>query len=214
MKDRAALEQVMRIDGRNCFAELMMSAIGLDKVTLRFKSYDPSKPAGQRSTGDVSIYMGMYEALRLSRDILSGRVARMGKREREKAAKANSKYPGDVWLSQGGTPSKYSATGRPVARTFSIAPGSNQPWVLCAKQGDAHETKEGLIVMDGNPKVAVRVPCSDERLKELALAIETVVRVWEQLRFGPVCLEAMEMARARREKAISAAKAASSGGQT
>lgn len=209
-KDERDLEQVFRIDSGNSFVEVMLTGLPYDKLLLNFKQYDKTQAAGNRTTGEIGIFMGIYEAQRLSRDIMSGRIATLGKMEIDKAKKANLKYAGAVFTSQGGTSARRRPDGIAIARVFTLSPGARQPWVLCAKQGKAHETPEGLIVMDGQPEVTIRVALSNEKLKELALSIETVVRTWEQLRFVPVAAPMMRIAQERRQEAIDKAKAASS----
>ena len=208
MKDSNSLEQVYRLDARAAFAEVMLTGLPYDKAMINFVNYNASAQAGQRSTGEVAIWINIYEAQRLARDILSGRVAKLGAKAKKAAADAGKKYPDAVFTSIGGTGSKRAGDQGIVAREFTISPGSSQPWVLCAKQGKAHETDRGLIVMDGPPQTTVRIACSDAKLKEFALAIETVERIWEQLRFIPAASELMRVANDRRQAAIDAAKAA------
>lgn len=205
-KDARSLEQVYRADGVGCFIELMLNGLPYDKALLNFRQYDKNAAKGQRSKGDIGIFLDVYEAQVLSRDIMSGRIATLGQMERARAQKEGRKYPNPVYTNQGGTSAKRSATGSAIARVFEITPGASQPWVLCAKQGKAHETPEGLIVMDGKPDTIIRVPVSNSKIKEFALAIETIVRVWEQLRFVPVAAPMMDMAMERRKEAIDRAK--------
>ena len=61
--------------------------------------------------------------------------------------------------------------------------------------------------MKGKADVIVRVPLSNEKLKELALAIETVERIWEQSRFMSVVQDMMDEALARRKSVIDKAMA-------
>ena len=208
MKDNNSLEQVFRLDARAAFAEVMLTGLPYDKAMINFVNYNASAPQGQRSTGEVAIWINIYEAQRLARDILSGRIAKLGEKAKKAAASAGKKYPDAVFTSIGGTGSKRAGDQGIVAREFTISPGSSQPWVLCAKQGKAHETDRGLIVMDGTPQIAIRIACSNDKLKEFALAVETVERIWEQLRFIPAASELMRVANDRRQAAIDAAKAA------
>lgn len=205
-KDSRSLEQVLRIDGNGSFCEIMLSGLGIDKVLINFKQYDKTAAKGQRTKGDVAIWLDIHDAQVLAHDILSGRIAKLGKAAKAEAEAAGQKYPRSVYDNQGGTSASRSATGTATARVFSISPGASQPWVLCAKQGQAHETPEGLIVMDGIPAVAVRVPATDAALKKFALAMETAVRVWERLRFDPVVTPMMQEALSRRREAIEQAK--------
>lgn len=112
-----------------------------------------------------------------------------------------------------GTPAKYN-NGQAIARTFEIVPGDKAPWILCAKQGKAHETDKKLIVMDGKPETTIRVPLANEKLKEFALAIEDLVQLWFHMRFAPVVAPAMQLAAEKRNAAINEKKEESAQTQT
>lgn len=202
-------EQVYRIDGRNVFCEVMASGLGIDKALVNFVEYNTAAAQGQRIKGSVGFYMPIITARRLSQDILSGRIARMGKAAREEAKKANNQYPRTVFEQLGGRPSAFTNGGPPIARSFTIAPGSNKPWVLCAKEGPGHETKEGLIVMD-KCETTIRVAVDNDKLKEFAIALQTLYDVWVQLRFVPVVAPKMQLANDQRQDAVNKRKAASS----
>lgn len=205
MKNTRDAEQILRVDGRGTFLEVTTQGLPIDKVYFGFVQYDKNAAKGQRMSGSIGIYMNVLEAQVLSRDILSGRIPKLGMIELKRIKENNIKYASPVFSKQGGTPAA-SNNGQAIARHFEITPGSNQPWILCAKQGKAHETKEGLIVMDGTPDVTVRVPLSNDKLKEFALAIEAAVQTWIQLRFVPATAEAMRVAAEKRNEAISKAK--------
>ena len=178
MRNTRDAEQVLRIDGRGAFVEVTTSGLPID----------------------------ILEAQVLARDIMSGRLAGLKMKELKRMQKAGEKYANPVYSKQGGTPAA-SNNGQAIARLFEITPGSSQPWILCAKQGKAHETSEGLIVMEGKPETTIRVPCSDIALKQLALAIEAAVMTWVQLRFVPAAAPAMQVAAEKRKEAIDKAKA-------
>lgn len=207
-KETRDLEQLIRIDGRGCFLEAMLSGLGIDKMLLNFVEYDASASQGHRQKNMISFYMDVYVAKRLSLDILSGRIAKLGSGARKKAKEDNQRYVGPVFEQLGGTPARNTSNGVPIARQLTISPGASQPWVFCAKQGPGHETAEGLIVMD-EIKTTIRVPMSNEKLKELGIALGTAFDLWANLRFMPVIAAMMKMAQDRRQEAIDAKKAAS-----
>ena len=199
MKERAA-EQIYRVDGRNTFLEITTYGLSIDKVYINFVEYDQKAQAGQRTKASIGIYMDMFEAQVLSRDIMSGRISTLGKLAREDAKAKEQKYMSPVFTKQGGTSAR-SNNGQAISRLFEVTPGDRQPWILCAKQGKAHESGNGLIVMDGAPDCTIRVPLTDSKLKEFALAIEAAVQVWIQLRFAPVAAPAMQIAAEKRNEA-------------
>ena len=206
MRNTRDAEQVLRIDGRGAFVEVTTSGLPIDKIYFGFVQYNKSAEKGSRTSGNIKIYMNILEAQVLARDIMSGRLAGLKMKELKRMQKAGEKYANPVYSKQGETPAA-SNNGQAIARLFEITPGSSQPWILCAKQGKAHETSEGLIVMEGKPETTIRVPCSDIALKQLALAIEAAVMTWVQLRFVPAAAPAMQVAAEKRKEAIDKAKA-------
>lgn len=206
MRNTRDAEQVLRLDGRGVFVEVTTNGLPIDKAFFGFVQYNKNAEKGSRTSGSINIYMNVLEAQVLARDIMSGRLATLKKIELKRMKEKNEKYARPVYSKQGGTPAA-SNNGQAIARLFEITPGSSQPWILCAKQGKAHETQEGLIVMDGNPETVIRVPCSDIALKQFALAIEAVVQTWIQLRFVPATAPAMQVAAEKRTEAINKEKA-------
>lgn len=205
-KEARSAEQIFRIDGKNVFVEITTYGLGIDKVFFNFVEYNTRNAKGQRTSASIGIYMDIFEAQALSRDILSGRIAKLGAMAKEKAAAKGQKYASAVFLKQGGKSAK-SNKGQAISRIFEITPGDRQPWVLCAKQGKAHETPQGLIVMDGSPECTIRVPLTNELLKQFALAIEAAVQTWIQLRFVTAAAPAMQISAERRTQAINQKKA-------
>ena len=205
MKDNRDLQQVLRIDAKNVFLEVMLSGLIYDKVLVNFKSYDLNQPSGSRTQAEIGIFMDMYDAELFARDIMSGRIFKLAQKAVREAHEKKSKYPNHVYESLGGIPGKKQPDGIPIARVLQLSPGSDLPWVFCAKQGPGHETKEGLIVLD-HADQTIRVPMYDESLKKFAIALERVTRIWEQLRFMPVREEPMRIAQARRQQVIDNAK--------
>ncbi len=207
MKDSRDLKQIYRVDGRGCFMEVTGEGLPLDKVHIRFVQYNAKAEKGNRMSQSIDFFINPFTAGVLQNDIMSGRMAALAKKEMAKTKAENRRYANSIYMKQGGTPSKRSATHTPIAKTFEITPGSSQPWVLVAKQGPGHETPQGLIVMD-KAEATIRVPMSNDMFKEFALALDTTRRLWEQMRFIPVLSESMKMAEERRREAIEEAKAA------
>lgn len=61
--------------------------------------------------------------------------------------------------------------------------------------------------MNGKPETTIRVPCTNNALKQFALAIEAAVMTWIQLRFVPATAPAMQVAMEKRAEEINKAKA-------
>ena len=49
--------QIIRKDARNCFVESLSDAFEIGRIHLAFATYDLSKPAGQRQTNNIHIYI-------------------------------------------------------------------------------------------------------------------------------------------------------------
>lgn len=65
-------DQIIRKDARNCFVEVKNDCFHLDKVHLQFVAYDKSRPAGQRYTSNIHIYIDVPQFLALAQEAASG----------------------------------------------------------------------------------------------------------------------------------------------
>lgn len=192
--------QVYRVDGKNCFLEVLCDALSIDKVSLNFVYYDKDKPAGQREQGKVKIYMEIFQAATLSGDILSGRIAGLAEKSKKDAVKEGEKYPKPVFTLLGGTAAKNTPNNQAVSRQFRLSPGSVKPYVVEAISGPGVEQPNGLITPNGKPEVAIRVGLEVEKLKELAHALTLVTQIWGFTKFMPVVEPAITTARKRVEE--------------
>ncbi len=194
--------QVYRVDGKNCFLEVLCDALSIDKVSLNFVSYDKNQPSGQREQGKVKIYMEIFQAATLSGDILSGRIAGLAQKSKKDAEKAGEKYPKPVYSLLGGTAAKNTVDRQAISRQFKLSPGSVKPYVMEAISGPGIEQQNGLITPSGKPDVTIRVPLENEKLKELAHALTLVTQIWGITKFMPVVEPAITTARKRVEEEI------------
>ena len=48
-------DQVHRIDGKDCFLEILCGFASIDKVGVKFVTYDKNKPKGARETDSITI---------------------------------------------------------------------------------------------------------------------------------------------------------------
>lgn len=195
-------DQVYRIDGQNCFMEVLANASAIDKVALNFMAYDATQPRGQRGTNKVCIYLDPFEAKVLAGDILSGKLAVLAQQSRKKAKDAGSKYPEYVFNNLGGTAGNPAENQAPVSRQFQVFPGNTKPWVLTALSGPGKVMGTGLIAPDGRPTTTIRVPLDDQKLKEFAYALNMCVDIWGMAKFLPVIQPAVDSARERTRQKI------------
>ena len=66
--------QIIRKDARNCFVESLNDSFSIGRIHLAFAAYDQSKPAGQRQTNNVHIYIAVDEFLDLCRKLECGEL--------------------------------------------------------------------------------------------------------------------------------------------
>ena len=71
MNDERNTSQITRKDARGCFVESLNDAFAINKAHLVFAAYDVNRPAGERQTNYVSIYIDMDEFLDLCRQLES-----------------------------------------------------------------------------------------------------------------------------------------------
>lgn len=194
-KELNSRAQVTRIDGQNCFVEVLTEALPIDKVAINFCSYDKSAETGGRMKDHITFYLPVLDAYALALDIMSDRMTRLHQKSMKEAEAAGSKYPKPVKSYIGGTPAKKAnrADGKALSRSFTISPGSKYPWVLCAECGPG-EQEEGKIIVPAygygkevaKPEMLVRVPMTQENFEVFAVAIITCWETWRQRFVGLV----------------------------
>ena len=74
MQDERNASQIIRKDARNCFVESLSDAFGNGRAHFAFATYDMNKPAGQRQTNNIHIYISVPELLELCRKLSCGEL--------------------------------------------------------------------------------------------------------------------------------------------
>lgn len=69
--------QITRKDARNCFVESLWDSFEIGKIHLAFATYDLNRPAGQRQTNNIHIYIAADEFLELCRKLNCGELRYM-----------------------------------------------------------------------------------------------------------------------------------------
>ena len=59
MQEERNQSQIIRKDAKNCFVESLSDAFSKGKAHFAFATYDVNKPAGQRQTNNVHIYISI-----------------------------------------------------------------------------------------------------------------------------------------------------------
>lgn len=184
MKERNPA-QIIRLDGKNVFLEVMNNAFGIGKVQINFIEYDATKETKSRILKNIPIYIDMDKFLVLTHDILSGRMAVLAKKAQEAKVKGGYKYAKEIYQDLGGITAeklkkrgKERPDGMSLSRQFKITPGDKLPWILSAEMGPGKENEKGLIVPQGHPEEIVRVPLSDDDFKRFALVVQKHIEAY------------------------------------
>ena len=61
--------QIARKDAKNCFVESLNDCFPIGRVHFAFATYDVNRPAGQRQTNNIHIYIAVDEFLELCRKL-------------------------------------------------------------------------------------------------------------------------------------------------
>ncbi len=172
MTDDRNQNQIIRKDAKNCFVESLNDAFGIGRIHLAFATYDVNRPAGQRQTNSIHIYIAVDEFLELCRKLCGGELRCIVR------DKKNAKDSTPIFQSLGGTSAqKLVAQGRSrpdgksLSRTVRLLCGSKSDFLLVADSGPGDTTEKGLIVpkFGNNPENHVAVSMTFEALSGLLL---------------------------------------------
>ena len=174
--------QIIRIDARNCFVESKSDAFEFGKVHLEFATYDTSKPAGQRQTNNVHIYLDMPEFLCLAQESLNSMLHNRARHQRTN----NNETP--LYESLGGTSADKLAQrgnsrsdGKSLSRIFNIIIGKKEDsYLFVADSGPGETNATGLIVpkFGNSPENHVAVSMSWRSVNELMMMTKVHYEAW------------------------------------
>lgn len=174
--------QISRKDAKNSFVESLSDSFGIGKVHFNFASYDLSKPAGQRQTGMVSIYIDMDEFLELCRKLTCGEFRYMVQSQKNGGSPRTALYQ-----SLGGTSAEKlraqniaRSDGKSLSRTLQVLTGNKSDLILVADSGPGETTEKGLIVpkFGNKPENHITVSMSLDNFSELLLITKTHYEAW------------------------------------
>ena len=200
--------QIIRRDARGCFVEIKSDSFPIGKVHMEFAAYDVGKPAGQRQTNHVHIYLDIAEFMNLAHFILHGSCHAMTRAYKEAMTEIEA-YKGahggqlskelkakqdmmnrPVFQNLGGTSAqklaqygKARADGKSLSRSVKLFVGSRADYLLCAESGPGETDAKGLIVpkYGGSPENKVSVSLSMAHLNELLLVTLAHYTAWLSL---------------------------------
>lgn len=171
--------QIIRKDARNCFVESLNDSFSIGRIHLAFAAYDQSKPAGQRQTNNVHIYIAVDEFLELCRKLDCGEL---------RYILQSKKKNGDntpLYQCLGGTSAeKLRAIGRArpdgksLSRVAQLVPANKADFLFVADSGPGETNEKGLIVpkFGNKPENHVAVMMSFESLSEMFLITRMQMR--------------------------------------
>lgn len=174
---------VIEINNLKTFCKVKMDMARQGRVMFSFVNFDKEKSAGSKVIAEATAYLTFEDAKLLAQDILSGKVAAMAKKEKERVTAKNEKYCKPIWSNMGGTNEKKSADlkyrtdGMATSRVLSLTPGDKQPFILRIDQGAGQSNDKGLIVpkFGTSPEVRIMVAFDADTLKKLALMLNTYI---------------------------------------
>lgn len=173
--------QVARKDAKNCFVESLNDAFPIGRVHFAFASYDVNRPAGQRQTNHIHIYIAVDEFLELCRKLECGEL---------KYVLQTKKKTGDtkpLYQCLGGTSADRLAKqgrsrpdGKSLSRVAQLIPANKGDFLFIADSGPGETDAKGLIVPQfGNkPENHVAVNLSFESLSGLLLMTKMHYQMW------------------------------------
>ena len=173
--------QIIRKDAKNCFVESLSDSFSIGQAHFAFATYDLNKPAGNRQTNCVHIYISMPELLELCRKLTCGELRYLWQARK----KAGDNEPILKWL--GGTSAeKLAQYGRPrpdgnsLSRIAQLFAGQKFDFLFTASSGPGDKDAKGLIVprFGKKPENYVSVGLSWDALAEMLLITKTHYEAW------------------------------------
>jgi hypothetical protein len=163
--------QIVRLDGKNCFMESMKNAFEIGKFLWGFYQYDKTRAQGSKFTSEILVYLNPKDFDNLYYDILIN-----GSLIKKINALANDptkkEYEKQVVIHRGGT----EKDGRVIARQLKIFKGRAKDIVLRAEYGPGQRNSMGGYTMTGSPEKYVDIGMTYEDMKLLLLETK---RAWD-----------------------------------
>ena len=181
MSDERNQYQIIRKDARNCFVESLSDSFTKGRAHFAFATYDLSKPAGQRQTNNIHIYISMPELLELCRKLSCGELRYILQQKKQ----TGDSKPIQEWL--GGTSAeklrqygKARPDGKSLSRVCKLLVGQKTDFLLIADSGPGDKDDKGLIVprFGNKPENHVAVSLTFDALSELLLMTKTHYEAW------------------------------------
>lgn len=173
--------QIARKDAKNCFVESLNDAFPIGRVHFAFATYDVNRPAGQRQTNNIHIYIAVDEFLELCRKLECGELRYMLQTKK----KNGDSTP--LYQCLGGTASDKLAKqgrsrpdGKSLSRVAQLIPANKGDFLFIADSGPGETNAKGLIVpkFGNKPENHVAVNMTFESLSEFFLMTKMHYQMW------------------------------------
>ncbi len=178
--------QIIRKDARNCFVETKSDCFGYGKVHLEFSAYDASRPAGERQTNHVHIYIDAPEFLHLTHEALTGALHIRARQQKEKGdGKPLYEHLGGTNASKLQRLGKSRPDGKSLSRIVKLIWGQKVDYLFVADSGPGEADAKGLIVprFGKEPENHVSVGLNWRNLNELFLMTQAHFNAWLSARY-------------------------------
>ncbi len=156
------LVQIARVDGKNCFVEVLNRAFPIGKVSINFIKYNTGNTKGSRIESEIHAYIDWDEFLYFADLIETIDVKAAG--------------TGNLWENLGGSlPGKAKRTdGKAESRKLALQKGSRYDFMLLAEKGAGEVNNTGLIVpkYGSTPDQRVSIPMTMKDAKKMVLAVK------------------------------------------
>ena len=178
MDENRNQNQIIRKDAMGCFVESLSDAFEIGKIHLAFATYDLTRPAGQRQTNNIHIYIAVDEFLDLCRKIECGELRYMLQNKKQNRDKT------PLYQCLGGTSAeklaKYGRSrkdGMSLSRTAKLICGTKADFLFVADSGPGQTDAKGLIVpkFGSKPENHVSISMSFESFSEMMLLTKAVL---------------------------------------
>ncbi len=189
MAKRLNPNQIIRIDAKNTFMEVVNDSFSLGKVQINFCKYNEKT---KKQILRIEIYLSFDKARVLVYDILSGRLDKRisdakeaGSFEQQKINSFTSYFTdmGGINFSRNGGLGKWKfeknrkmypwiEEGKVLSRQFKIMESTKYKYLFLAECGLGTISSTGLIIPEGYPKETIKIPLTEENALELALGLK------------------------------------------
>lgn len=183
MKDNTEKNVIHAVFNRKSFVKIKQ-CLEIGKVLLSFVDME-------KTDKHIDCYMSAEEfGALLMADIKNTSLLRRIADEKKRAQEAGEQYPKNVWTSPiGGTAN--GPTGKPISRSFSIAPGTSAEVMLTATMYPATTSDTGAFIAEkgSSPIATIRVALTYNDLKILQYKWSFLEKDYMTKKY---CLEAMQ----------------------